>query len=131
VQRVRCLQLLQSDVPRVSVFCRFNSPIVDFISLLAGFISLFGHLGNFLRMLRDNNNLPARFGPRDSLEPRFSQYLPVDHGTMEAAMPGRLEADVSCFCHGAARAPYPGIPRFAAEFFAELPARIETDCDRD
>ena len=40
-------QLLQSELLRVSVFCRFNSLIVDFISLLAGFISLFGHLGNF------------------------------------------------------------------------------------
>ena len=31
-------------------------------------------------MLRDINNLPARFGAPDSLEPRFSQYLPVDQG---------------------------------------------------
>jgi hypothetical protein len=43
----RPLQLPQSELSRVSVFCRFNFLIVDFISVLAGFISLFGHLGNF------------------------------------------------------------------------------------
>ena len=42
-----------------------------------------------------------------------------------------LEADVSCFWHGAAKAGYPSIPRFATEFFAKLPARIETDFATD
>jgi hypothetical protein len=31
-------------------------------------------------MLCDINNLPALFGSPDSLEPRFSQYLPVHQG---------------------------------------------------
>jgi hypothetical protein len=70
------------------VFCRFNSLIVGFISLFAGFISLFGQLGNFLRTLRYINNLPARFRPLDGLEPRFSQYLPVDKGKFGAGCAG-------------------------------------------
>jgi hypothetical protein len=69
--------ILKAELSLVSVFCRIKSLIVDFICLLAGFISLFGRLGNSLRMLRDSNGLPARFGSPDSLEPRFSQYLPV------------------------------------------------------
>ena len=42
-----------------------------------------------------------------------------------------LEADVSCFWHGSAGAIYPTVPDFAVEFFAQLPARLETDFDTD
>jgi len=42
-----------------------------------------------------------------------------------------VEADVSCFWHGSARARAPEIPAFARDVFARLGATIETDFDTD
>ena len=60
---------------------RFDSLIVDFVSLFVGFISLFGRVGNCSRASRDINDLRVKDRSLDGPESGFSQYLPVDQGT--------------------------------------------------
>src|SRR6516225_5461676 len=60
------------------MFGRFNSLIVDLISLFFGFISLFGQVGICTLLFRNINHLWAQNGSRDRQRSRFSLYIPVD-----------------------------------------------------
>jgi hypothetical protein len=60
------------------VIDQINSQIVDFNSLFAGFISLFGRLGNFLSEIMNISYLPAPAWSLDGLEAASSRYFPVD-----------------------------------------------------
>ena len=62
------------------MFGRFNSLIVDLISLFFGFISLFGQVGICTLLFRNINHLWAQNGSRDRQRSRFSLYIPVDQG---------------------------------------------------
>jgi hypothetical protein len=68
----RPLLLPRSDEIDRSVFGRFNSLIVDFVSLLFGFISLFGRVGNshtgVSQYLRNISDLPPQARSRDGPE---------------------------------------------------------------
>ena len=71
----------RSDLRGLSVLGRFNSLIVDFVSLLAGFISLFGRVGNCPRRSHNINDLSTQIRLPDGPESGFSQYLSVDQRT--------------------------------------------------
>ena len=70
----------------LSVFGRFNSLIVDFILLFVRFISLFGRVGNYTRMSRNINTLPAWAGSQDHLESGFRSILPSTRETVPAGL---------------------------------------------
>jgi hypothetical protein len=67
------------------VFGRFNSLIIDFISLFVGFISLFGRVRIYTRISHNINDLRAQIRSISGPYSRFSQYIPVDQGTRSAA----------------------------------------------
>ena len=69
-----------------SEFGRFNSLIVDSSSLFVRFISLFGRVGNYIRVFCNINDLPAWDGSPNDPESRFSLYLPVHQGTRSASI---------------------------------------------
>ena len=68
-----------------SVLGRFNSLIIDFISLLVGFISLFDRVGIYTKIYRNINDLRAQILSINGPDSRFSRYIPVDQGTRSAA----------------------------------------------
>jgi hypothetical protein len=90
----------------LSVFGRFNSLIVDFILLFVRFISLFGRVGNYTRMSRNINTLPAWAGSQDHLESGFRSILP---STREPVPVGLLRHQP--FCRDRGRAPRAGWAR--------------------
>jgi hypothetical protein len=68
----RPLRLLRSGEIDRSLFGRFNSLIVEFVSLFFGFISLFGRVGNshtgVSQYLRNISDLPPQARSRDGTE---------------------------------------------------------------
>jgi hypothetical protein len=65
----------------LSVLGRFNSLIVDLVTLFAGCISLFGRVGNLPSEVLNINDLPTQIRSPDGPESGFSQYLSVDQRT--------------------------------------------------
>ena len=67
------------------MFGRFNSLIIDFISLFVRFNSLFGRVGIYTKIYRNINDLRAQILSINGPDSRFSRYIPVDQGTRSAA----------------------------------------------
>jgi hypothetical protein len=65
-----------SDLGDLSVLGRFNSLIVDFISLFFGFISRFGRLENWHSGARDINVLPAQLRSLPARNRGFCRIFP-------------------------------------------------------
>jgi hypothetical protein len=63
------------------VLGRFNSLIVDIISLFVRFISLFGRVGNLHSGVSQYQSLAGQVRSLDGPESGFSQYISVDQGT--------------------------------------------------